>query len=296
MINIFSKFIRRVYPPRHLAFYGQRLITGIRQREFASELACKFLPDKKTRKNSYPSDVSTLKLHGYTMLDGLVVREEIDQMLDYFSDKLVYDRWDKAAGMFDPAHPPEQCHTAPFTNMDIINSPHAIRWANNPKVLEIVEHVLGAKPTLSNLSVWWSYPGHAAPQEAEYFHRDVDDLRFIKLFVYLTDVDAESGPHVYVPTSHRHSGFKKIRRYTDGEVEQVFGREGIHYFIGGKGSAFLENTYGLHKAQLPISKRRLLFQVQYSLHPIGIYNYAPLKAPAWLNEGFDSYINRLYLK
>ena len=31
------------------------------------------------------------------------------------------------------------------------------------------------------------------PRHAENFHRDVDDLKFIKLFVYLTDVGDENG-------------------------------------------------------------------------------------------------------
>lgn len=296
MANILDKIINRVYPPRHLAFYGQRLLSGRGQREFMSRLACRFLPPTTTRSTTYAADVAQLQARGYTMLDDLVPAEQVREMIDYFANKQVYDRWNQSAGLFDPTQPPAECHTAPFTNEDIIHSPHAIRWANHPKVLEIVEHALGAKPTVSNLSVWWSYPGHDTPQEAENFHRDVDDLRFIKLFLYLSDVDDGAGPHVFVPTSQNHPGFKKIRRYTDEEVEREFGCEGIHYFTGPKGSAFLENTYGLHKGQLPTQTRRLLFQVQYSLHPIGIYKYQPLPRPAGLGAEVDCYTNRLYLK
>ncbi|MEX5588368.1 phytanoyl-CoA dioxygenase family protein [Pseudomonas urmiensis] len=296
MANILDKIINRIYPPQHLAFYGQRMLSGRSQREFVSRLACKFLPPIATQATSYSEGVSQLQTRGYTMLDDLVSPEQVKAMVEYFAHKLVYDRWNQDGGMFDPMQPPAECHTAPFTNTDIVHSPHAIQWANHPKVLEIVEHVLGAKPTVSNMSVWWSYPGHDTPQEAENFHRDVDDLRFIKLFIYLSDVDERAGPHVFVPTSQNHPGFKRIRRYSDEEVEQEFGRDGIHYFTGLKGSAFLENTYGLHKGQLPTHTRRLLFQVQYSLHPIGIYKYQPLPTPACLGVDVDRYINRLYLK
>lgn len=216
--------------------------------------------------------------------------------MEWFSGKLTMDRYNEAAGYFDPTNPPASCHTASFSSDDILQSPHAVKWINNKKVLNIVEGVLGAKATLSNISVWWSHPGHATPQAAESFHRDVDDLRFIKLFIYLTDVDDESGPHAFVPTSHRHMGYRKIRRYSDDEIRSEFGADGIKYFTGSKGSAFLENTFGLHKGQLPSKKRRLLFQAQYSLHPIGSSDYKPLVLPDSKKENIDTYTNRLYIK
>src|SRR5207253_11228502 len=204
-------------------------------------------------------------------------------------------RWRPDNGFFDPDTPAPDCHTALFSTEDVVRCPYALEWANNPKVLSIVGHALGAKPTLSNISIWWSYPGHEKPQEAENFHSDVDDLAFIKLFIYLTDVDDGCGPHVFVPGSQNKQIFGKIRRYSDEEIEKTFGRDGIKTFTGPQGSAFLENTFGLHKGQLPKKKRRLLFQAQYSLHPIGIYKYNPIVHSKILSAQFDNYTNRLYI-
>nr|WP_262377373.1 phytanoyl-CoA dioxygenase family protein [Pseudomonas veronii] len=234
--------------------------------------------------------------NGYVMLDNLVFLHEIEEMVEWFSTKLTMDRYNESAGYFEPTQPPASCHTASFSTEDILRSPHALKWINNEKVLSIVEGALGAKATLSNVSVWWSHPGHDTPQAAESFHRDVDDLRFIKLFIYLTDVDEESGPHAFVPKSHRHMGYRKIRRYSDNEIKHEFGEDGIKYFTGSKGTAFLENTFGLHKGQLPSKKRRLLFQAQYSLHPIGMSDYTCVKLLDSKTEKLDKYTNRLYVK
>lgn len=294
--NIIKKVIGRVYPLKRLVFFSQRLLTSPRHREFVSNLACKRLPYSDLSPQAYEKDVEDLRLNGYVMLEDLISSDDVKEMVDWFSNKLTYDRWNEAGGFFNPAQPPEDCHTAPFSTEDIVKSPHALKWINNEKILNIVEKALGAKPTLSNLSVWWSYPGHDTPQEAENFHRDVDDLRFIKLFIYLTDVDIESGPHAFVPKSHRHMGYRKIRRYTDEEVESDFGKDGIKHFTGKQGTAFLENTFGLHKGQLPLTKRRLLFQAQYSLHPIGVSEYSAVELPKGAKENLDTYTNRLYVK
>ncbi|MOA06819.1 hypothetical protein D3C78_1264840 [compost metagenome] len=78
-------------------------------------------------------------------------------------------------------------------------------------------------------------------------------------------------------------------------MKATFGKDGIKYFTGTRGTAFLENTFGLHKGQLPSAERRLLFQAQYSLHPIGIYDYSPVKLTESKVLDLDVYVNRLYI-
>lgn len=292
-----KKIIARVYPLRNLLFYLQRFVSNPRVRKSLADLLAKRLPSLSTGFcNDYQKEKDQLERDGYVMLPDFATKEEVAEVVGWLKDKLVYDRWNKAAGFFKPDAPPPDCHTAPFRDVDVVNCPHLLRWANDSKVLSIVGDTLGCKPTLSNLTVWWSYAGHKKPQEAENFHRDVDDLHFIKLFFYLTDVDADCGPHVFVPGSHRDKRFGKIRRYQDAEVTSVFGEDGIRYFYGECATAFLENTFGLHKGQLPKGKPRLLFQAQYSLHPIGIYKYSPVRMSEKPSFVLDHYINRLYVE
>jgi hypothetical protein len=123
------------------------------------------------------------------------------------------------------------------------------------------------------------------------FHRDPDDWRFFKLFVYLTDVDDHSGPHEFIAGSHRSSGRIFSKPYTEEEVERVYGQKRIIKIVGPKGTTFVADTWGVHRGQVPTTQPRLLLQVQYSILPILKYNYRPVPIPN--AELFDRYTNRL---
>ena len=133
-------------------------------------------------------------------------------------------------------------------------------------LVETVAEEMGCKPTISYMTAWWSIPAHnEAAQHAEKYHRDVEDFDFTKLLVYLTDVDEEAGPHVFVKGSHLIEKLTSIRRYADEEVFAAFGKENEVRFTGSAGTCFLEKTYGMHRGVPPVSRPRLTFQVLYSL-------------------------------
>ena len=64
----------------------------------------------------------------------------------------------------------------------------------------------------------------ASSEAAQLFHFDMDRIRFLKVFIYLTDVGTENGPHVYVRGSHRSKppAFFRDRRFSDAEVKRAF--------------------------------------------------------------------------
>src|ERR1700748_107568 len=85
----------------------------------------------------------------------------------------------------------------------VVACPWLMAALNRADILRLASAFLGCKPTLCSLGVRWSFPGSKSPDATQAVHRDPDDLRFFKLFVYLTDVvDGESGPHVFVAGSH----------------------------------------------------------------------------------------------
>jgi hypothetical protein len=165
-------------------------------------------------------------------------------------------------------------------------------------VLEAVQSVLGCKPTISVMTAWWSMAGHEQGQHAELFHRDYDDWRFVKLFVYLTDVDEGAGPHVYVRGSHREDALMPIRRYSDDEVAAAFGRERFVQFQGAAGTSFLENTFGFHRGLPARVTPRLIFQVVYGQGPILYGPRRPIVDAGQVAPGqaLDPHVNRIYLR
>jgi hypothetical protein len=233
-----------------------------------------------------------LNLNGFTELDNLLSTSSIEQILNHIKPLKCYDPFHRKLGEFYMENLPSVTHVANFRREDLLPCKAIMDIANDPGILNIIQEYLGAKPTISNVNMWWSIGGHEQARDAQLFHRDVDDFKFCKLFIYLTDVDADSGPHTYVKGSSASSKLMTIRRYQDEEVTSVFGENNVIEFIRPKGSGFIVDTYGFHKGLLPKKKNRLLLQVQYSLNPIGIENYNPLTEHKY---NYDSYTNRCLL-
>jgi hypothetical protein len=181
---------------------------------------------------------------------------------------------------------PETAFVGYHQTRDVISCPHLIDLANDPRILNVVRAYMGFEPIIDTYLVWHSYAGRKFAGSPQTLHRDKDCFRFCKLFIYLSDVDEDSGPHVFLPNSHHPVRFEQIYRQstldTRNPLQFFVGgqRDSAHYlekvftgqfehFTGAAGSAFLVNTYGLHKGEPPRTKNRLLFQVLYTLLPYG---------------------------
>jgi hypothetical protein len=286
---------------RYRRYVAQRLVLDVRRRERKAEHLVTRLP----RRDGRPSIGASAKARvladqGFVMLSDALASAAVAEMRDYFSQQECSDPYRPELGRFTaPAQVPAGSHVAAFDHATIAKAPHALALANDPQILEIVGEVLGAKPTISLLAAWWSVPSsEGPPKEAENFHRDVEDWRFVKLFLYLTDVDEDNGPHVFIPGSHRQDALGQTRRFSEEEVASAFGSNGVQRFIGPAGTCFLEHTYGVHRGFPPRSKPRLIYQVQYSLRPV--YG-GPRKPVAVLGQdgvpaSVDRYVNRVYCR
>ncbi|MEI9982150.1 MAG: phytanoyl-CoA dioxygenase family protein [Aliidongia sp.] len=125
------------------------------------------------------------------------------------------------------------------------------------------------------MTCWWAFAGRSEAKGFQRFHRDFDTPRFIKIFLYLTDVDLRSGAHVFVPGSQRSDKLRLTRYIDNDEVEAEFGQDAMVAMCGPAGTCFLEDTYGIHRAGLPVDRPRLILSAQYN---IWRSPYAP-KAP-----------------
>jgi hypothetical protein len=283
---------------RYRQFYAQRQIRSVPSRERKANTLANSLPGFKGAGDT-SAEAAILKDRGYLFLDNLILPIQLEDMRTFFSENACADPYRPQLGKFiAPGNAPPQTHVAFFSNEIVVRAPHVLEIANDPKVLSIVSGFLGAKPTISNLTAWWSMPNKdGKAEQAEQFHRDVDDIRFVKLFCYLTDVDGASGPHVFVPGSQNIDRLTTIRRYEDREIAAAFGEKNLSMFTGKAGTAFLENTYGFHRGVPPTKKPRLLFQVLYSLR---ISIYGPDRPVGRIGAdgipaGIDPFINRVYL-
>jgi hypothetical protein len=295
--------ISRLFDRRYAAFYGRRFVLHPSRRRIAAAWVAKRRPRTA---NFAPSDsaitaVAELDRDGHHVLAPPLTPAQLDDITTHLMRHTCRDPYRPELGSFDPTTiAPQRTHVAFYSPEVVASCPHVFGVANAPHILEVVERYLGCKPTIGYVAAWWSLKGHAQGEHAELFHRDVDDWRFLKLFVYLTDVDDEAGPHAFVSGSQSVAKLLRIGRYADDQVIEVFGPDAIRYFRGPRGTAFLEDTFGLHKGSPPKYRNRLVLQVVYSL---GELPYGPRRPfdtaalpPSVLGYCLEEpYVNRVYL-
>ena len=279
-------------------FYFNRMVRNKALREAITDLKRKRIgkADLGTGPSAFIDEANTrahidrLGRDGCTVLDRKLPQEKIDAIIRYSERIGCYDMYRSKTETIDPKNAPEVTHVGNYRREDLVKSGLILDIVNDPGILRVAQEFLGARPTISDVSMWWSFGGRKQARHAQLFHRDIDDWKFCKLFIYLTDVTADSGPHTYVKTSSNSPAFRKPGRYSDEQIEARFGKENVLRFIDTKGAAFMVDTYGFHKGTLPKSGDRLLLQAQYSLDPIGLEEYRPIKLEG---AGYDPYINRL---
>ncbi len=285
---------------RYVALLLQRRIRSPKLREKIAAVIARQKPAKQHEALADPLYVKPLETAGISHLGPLLTPSQLKEVKDYLSAFPVHDPYQPGGAPFMPidGNRPPNTHVGYYAPETILQAPHLLGLANAPFILSIVEAFLGCRPTIGYLASWWSFAADGPAQAAERFHRDVDDWRFVKLFIYLTDVDDVTGPHIYVQHSANDARLTKIRRYTDPEVSDAFGESCILRIKGAAGSAFLENTFGLHKGEPVSAGHRLIFQAVYSISGLP---YAPKKPISSLSNlqketdvALDGYINRLY--
>jgi hypothetical protein len=180
---------------------------------------------------------------------------------------------------------------AGYTADQVLRTPHLVEFFNKPAIIDFLQLALGCVPTLYSVNAWWSFPART-PKDlgSQFFHRDNDDWRFFTLFVYLTDVDEESGPHQLIAGSHTFEGMERligraktassgtvsvdaVRSFTNffgeefsTECEKLF-RDSIVDIKGPAGTVFMANTVAIHRGLMPTKTPRLVAWARYGLGP-----------------------------
>jgi hypothetical protein len=143
--------------------------------------------------------------------------------------------------------------------------------------LEVAGRYLGSPPILDLVEMWWHARFKDIPDlnAAQLYHFDMDRVKWLKVFIYLTDVTGENGPHCFVESSHLIDGIPEnilkngYARTTDAQVESSFAKDKIHRFIAPRGTIIFEDSSGLHKGEVVQKGARLIFELQYSLSNFG---------------------------
>jgi hypothetical protein len=154
-------------------------------------------------------------------------------------------------------------------------------------LLALTEEYLQTRPRLDVMSMWWHTHFHDKPdsEAAQFYHFDLDRLKWLKVFIYLTDVGPKDGPHSFIRGSHVPGGIpehflkKGYARLSDEEVIAHYGPDSEVTFAAPKGTIIVEDTRGLHKGNPVAGNARLILQLQFSSSLFGT-NYPKNRIPA----------------
>ncbi|MDQ4096972.1 MAG: hypothetical protein M3144_03760 [Actinomycetota bacterium] len=144
----------------------------------------------------------------------------------------------------------------------------------NDKILDIVTAYLGLSPRLRAFDLWYTLPVDAAqpPILSQCWHRDYDDHRLVKMFLYLVDVDESMGPFSYVRGTHSRGEYASVLPTSpprgsnppDGAVEALIPATQVLRCTGKAGTMILCDTNGFHQGGRSTSDPRLLLMANYA--------------------------------
>ena len=158
----------------------------------------------------------------------------------------------------------------------------------NRHLIDIASSYLQMWPKLEYLDMWYSLPvGSGGERRAsQLWHRDFDDRHLLKAFLYLADVDAQTGPFEFVPGSHPGGPYAGIQpwapmaigRISEKELAKHVPTDQIRTFTAPKGTIIFCNSSGLHRGGFAETRPRVLSTVTYcspaSLHSLTRRNYS----------------------
>lgn len=285
-------------PIRSLLYYAQRIVTPPRIRRLVIlTLRCLI----RMRQGGVPlpptqgasDDLRRLRRDGLVPFAAILSSAQCQQIGAYLRDKQMTDRLN-VDNVFKLDGVPRSVRMSDYAMADVLQCPHILDVVNHPALIALATSYLGCKPTISQVAIRRAFPSDTAAVSVQRFHRDAEDWRYVKLIVFLSDVDREGGPHFFVLGSHLEQAPLRLKSHSDADIVASHGAHAIAEVTGPSGFGFVIDSAGIHKGASPTKHRRLMLQIQYSMCEGYAHEYTPVDHPD--THRFDGYINRLILK
>jgi hypothetical protein len=229
--------------------------------------------------------IETLKETGLYVFPTRIPDEICDELLQIALTEQCTsysESGEKTVGLYDRADPKAVKYA--IQSEALLNQPAVQRLISDTSIIWLAQSYLGAKPVLDHMVMWWITNINKAPdsQAAQLYHFDMDKVKFLKFFLYLTDVGPDNGPHCYVKRSQKSGGIptslleRGYTRLPDEDVEPFYPREDIVEIGGPRGTIFAEDTRGLHKGTRLLKDDRLVFELEFSNSLFGSTRNGPV--------------------
>lgn len=200
------------------------------------------------------------RLHKFTRKTPGLARRMDEQNTSLYVGKKIYTGFGPAAVRYD------------YDPGDLLNNEDIQTLLADGSLLSIVQEYLQCLPIADVLSMWWhtNFDDKPNSEAAQFYHFDMDRFKWVKIFIYLTDVGEENGPHSFVEGSHKtgaiptHILNKGYVRISDEEISRTYSLDLVHSFVAPRGTIIIEDTRGMHKGSHVRGDSRLILQMQFS--------------------------------
>ncbi len=211
--------------------------------------------------------LDALKRRGWDILPWRLGAQDIAEIRRFAFSTPAYGADPSDRIMIDEAHIPHNRGRNEWRMSELIRQSAVLKLVADGALHQIAQDYLGCRPILTSVTLWLD-PVYDGRFEAHVYHYDNDGPRFLKFFIYLSDVNADSGAHAYIQGSHGHvkpRSFQLSRRYERDDLLRHYGAENEIVFAAPAGTILAEDTAGFHKGMDLKKGYRLLMQMEYAM-------------------------------
>lgn len=150
----------------------------------------------------------------------------------------------------------------------LISIPEICDIAFSDSFIEIASSYFGVIPALGSLNLRKSFANGLPAFDTQYFHVDPNSIKFLKFFLYLSDVDEKSGPFTYIKGSHKNKfpGWQRKYRWTYNEIINYYDETAIVKLTGKVGDLIIADTNGFHRGEALHRNDRTMLTLDYLIH------------------------------
>lgn len=234
---------------------------------------------------SYPDVMASLATNGFAVVPGAIPRDTIEALSDEMDAALasnqVFPVWrtqqvgNRSTYLSAAELARGEDYIAQHANIAYVQDPlitcrSTLDIAFSDVVIDIATAYYGALPAITGCNLLKSFVNDLPEAGYNMFHVDVQSPRFIKFFVYPSDVDEETGPFCIVRGSHRRKpvGWRMNNNRTLDDIKDMFGADSVHRITARAGDLVIADPTAFHRAQKPQKQARRALMINTGLHPI----------------------------
>lgn len=210
--------------------------------------------------------------YGYKVLNEEYDNLKVDNLFDLTNRLKCTSKNDSSSSKFFFKDQDNKFPTYSYSENELLCEKSVLDTVVDNQFVEIARSYFECPPILTSVNMWWStdYLKKANEDAAQMFHFDLDRIKWLKIFIYLTDVGENNGPHVYIEKTHK--PFSKpykfmtrgYQRISDEEIYSSYPKNRIKTLLGKRGTVIIGDTSCYHKGLAPISGNRLIFEFELS--------------------------------